>query len=171
MTVSAAINLSLGVQLKGSNAFAGGPLWNASMGVVQSFEDGIVANKVNLAYMAERTVNASSNDDIDLAGVLTDALGATFAAAELVAILIRNKPLSGDNTTNLTLSVPTNGAPLLTGTTPALAAIRPGGFFMFCNPDANGIMTVTPGTGDLLRIANAAGAQNKYQIGLLARNA
>ncbi|MFO1126371.1 MAG: hypothetical protein U1E25_14580 [Methylocystis sp.] len=79
--------------------------------------------------MAERTVASATNDDIDLAGVLTDALSVTITAAELIALVIINKQKDGTaNTTNLTIG---NGSDpmigFLGGTTPTIGPIRPGG--------------------------------------------
>ncbi len=169
MTVSAKLDLSLAVNLKGANAFSAGPFWNGAMLLSQAFSDGTIANKVDRAYMAERTVASAANDDIDLAGVLTDALGVTITAVELVGLLILNKRASGvANTTNLTIGGSTNGVP---GFTTAGHVVKPGGAFLLMNPDATGIATVTDFTGDILRITNGSGASNTYQIGVLARSA
>jgi hypothetical protein len=175
MTIS---NAELAVSFKaaqsgGSNAF-GSLYWNGAMSLVQAFSDGTSANKFDRLYMAERTVGASSNDDIDLAGVLTDIFGATIAAAELVGIVLINDPKSGNNNaSNLTLGGGSNPATsgFLGGTTPTIGPIKPGGCLVLMNPDATGLGTITAGTGDILRIANGAGGGNTYQIALLMRSA
>lgn len=133
---------------------------------------GTGADQADILYMAERTVLTGANDDLDLAGVLSNAFGQVITAAEIVALFIHNKPVSGpDNTTNLTIGGGTNPVTgLLGGTTPTIGPIRPRGFMLLGNPGATGICPVTAGTGDILRIANSAGATCKYQIAILARS-
>lgn len=173
MTVNATIHMKAGVSLVGSNAFSGGPNWSAEMELLQVFGSGTTANKVDLAYAAERTVSSGANDDIDLAGVLTDALGATITAAEVVAIAVVNKQRDGTaNTTSLTIGGGSNPfVGFLGGTTPTITKIGPGAVLLLSSPDATGLGSVTAGTGDILRVTNAAGATNKYQIMILARSA
>lgn len=169
MAVSAELNVSLAVHQSGANAFSGGPYWNGLMSLSQVFSNGTTANKIDLAYMAERTVASASNDDIDLAGVLTDALGGTITAAELVGILIINKKADGTaNTTNLTIGGSSSGVP---GYTSAGEVVKPGGIYLHMNPDATGIATVTASTGDILRVTNGSGASNSFQVAILARTA
>lgn len=172
MAVNASLRAALSVSQVGSEAFAGGPNWSAAIEQVLSFANGTGADQADLAYVAERTVASATNDDIDLAGVLTDALGATITAAELAAILIVNKKKDGSaNTTNLTIGAGANPMIGFLGATHTIGPIRPGGVFMLACGDASGIGAVTAGTGDILRIANSSGAQNKYLIALLARSA
>lgn len=169
MPVSAKLDVSLSVSQSGSNAFAGGPFWNAAMTLSQAFSDGTTANKFDRVYVAERTVLTGANDDIDLSGVLTDAFGSTITAVELVGILLINQAKDGSvNTTNLTVGGSTSGVP---GFTTAGSVVKPGGVYLVMNPDATGIATITASTGDILRITNSAGASNKYQIAVLLRSA
>lgn len=169
MTISAKLDVSLALNAAGSNAFSSGPFWQGVMALSQSFSDGVTANKTDRAYMAQRTVASGANDDIDLAGVLTDSLGVTITAAELVGVLIINKQIDGTpNTTNLTIGGSTSGVP---GFTAAGHVVKPGGVFLLMNPDATGIAAVTASTGDILRVTNGAGAANSYQVCVLARSA
>lgn len=135
--------------------------------------DGTGANQANILFADQRTVATAANDDIDLAGALTDAFGATITAAELVAILIINAPISGPaNTTSLTIgggSNPVDG--FLGGTTPTIGPIGPGGVVLLACPTAAGLGAVDAGTGDILRIANSAGASATYQIVIIGRTA
>lgn len=174
MTIASA-ELSIGFkasQSGGTNSF-GATYWNGAMSLVQGFVDGTTANKFDRLYMAERTINASSNDDLDLSGVLTDIFGATITAAELVGIILINAPKSGNaNVSNLTLGAGSNPVVgFLGGTTPTVGPIKPGGCFVLMNPDATGLATITAGTGDILRIANGSGGAAVYQLALLMRSA
>lgn len=173
MSITAEIKASLSVNQAGSNSFSSGPYWAALLEFSQAFANGAGANQADIAYVAERTVATGANDDIDLAGVLTDALGATVAAAELVALFVINRAKDGTaNTTTLTIG--NGGINSVVGFLGAAAhtvgPLRPGGIMMLASPDAAGIGAVTAGTGDILRVANSAGATAKYQIGILARS-
>lgn len=171
MTINAHVKASINLSQVGANAF-GGPQFNALLDAALALTNGTGANQADIAYIAERTVNTASNDDIDLAGVLSDALGTTVAAAELVAIMVKNVQKDGTaNTTDLTIGAGSNPMIGFLGATHTLGPIRPGGFFMLACGDASGIGAVTAGTGDILRVANSSGATNKYQICLLARSA
>lgn len=169
MAVTASLRLAASVALTGTEVLNKKPSWADSFDEVLSFADGTSANQCDLAYLAERTVASASNDDIDVRGVLADALGSTINAAELVAIAIVNKQKNGSaNTTNLTIGAGSNTVP---GFANALAALKPGGMFMMVSPDAAGLATVTAGTGDIIRVANSSGATAKYMVALLARSA
>jgi hypothetical protein len=160
-------------QSGGSNSF-GSTYWNGVMSLVQPFSGGTTANKFDQLYMAERSVNASSNDDLDLSGVLTDIFGATITSVELVGIVLINAPKAGSpaNVSNLTLGGGSNPVVgFLGGTTPTVGPIKPGGCFVLMNPDATGLATITAGTGDILRIANGSGGAATYQIALMLRSA
>jgi hypothetical protein len=53
------------------------------------FSPGTLAvGQVNVMFSDTRTLAASATENLDLAGVLADALGATITAAELVAVFI-----------------------------------------------------------------------------------
>lgn len=136
--------------------------------------DGTTAGKADILFVDERTVASASNDDIDLAGALSDVFGDTVAAAELVAVLIINKPKTGAaNTTDLTIGAagtnPVTG--FLGGTSPTIGPIKPGGVVLLASSDAAGLGAVTAGSADVLRVANSSGAPATYQIAILARSA
>lgn len=171
--VTASVKVSVAMGDAGASAFGTAPNWAAEMLQEFSLSDGTTANKADIAYMAERTVASNTNDDIDLAGVLSDALGVTVAAAELVTLFIVNKQKDGTvNTTDLTIGAGSNPVVgFLGGTAPTVGPIKPGGVVLLHSSDAAGLGAVTAGTGDILRIANSAGASNTYQIGILARTA
>jgi hypothetical protein len=150
----------------------GGPAFEPFVGASLETTLGTGANQADILFVDERQVSSASNDDIDLAGVLTNAFGSTIIAAELVSLLIINAPLSGSaNTTNLTIGGGTNPVVgFLGGTTPTIGPIRPGGFVLLGCGDAAGLGAVTSGTGDILRIANSSGAAARYQIAIVARS-
>lgn len=169
MTVSA--NLKASVSVMQSKAAVAGvaPNWAAAINKTLLLSHGTGANQADIVYLEERTVASATNLDLDLAGVLTDAFGATITAAELVALTVVNEARNGTpNTTNLTLGGGTNTVP---GFSAALWPLSPGGFFDVASPGAAGLATITAATGDILRIANSSGATATFQICIIARSA
>lgn len=168
MAVGASIAMKLAASESKSGVTVGNALWSGTINYALNLTNGTTANKFDLIYVAERTVASATDDDVDVAGALSSALGTSLASAEIVGFIIVNKPESGANTTSLTIGGSSNGIP---GYTSAVEAISPGGIFMVISPDAAGIATVTAGTGDILRVTNGSGASNTYQIAILARSA
>jgi hypothetical protein len=171
MSLTSELSIRLRATQLGSNDFGGS--FSPTMEALLQTSFGTAANQANLLFIDERTVTTAANDDLDLAGVLTSAFGATITAVELVAIFIINAPRSGAaNTTALTIGGGSNPVVgFLAGTTPTVGPIQPGGFFCIGAGHASGIGAVTAGTGDILRITNASGASATYQVAILARNA
>lgn len=154
-----------------NNALDLGVIATAPLSVSQSygFSTGVLAGQADKIFADTRTITASSNDDIDLAGVLVDALGATITFARIKAIVVR---ASAGNTNNLVMG---GGATnpvvtILTGTTPALT-IRPGGSFVLIAPDAVGYV-ITAATADILRFTNGgAGSSVTYDLIIIGASA
>lgn len=121
--------------------------------------------QANILYSKTRTLAASANEDLDLAGALADALGATIASAEIVLIYIA---AASGNTNNVNVSRPASNGFI----GPFLAAgdglkIEPGMFTILAS--RNG-WAVTAGTGDLINVANsAAGSSVSYDVVVIGR--
>lgn len=170
MTLQAIFTAKISAVQTGPNSFA--DRFSPIVEKIQKLADGTTENKADLLYAAERTVASASNDDIDLSGVLTDAFGVTISAAEIVAVLIINKPVTGAaNTTDLTIGAGTNPFIGFLGATDTVGPIKPEGLFMVAAGDAAGVGAVVAGTGDILRVANSSGASASYQIAVIARSA
>jgi len=172
MPLTAKIKASVEAVQTGSNDY-GAPRFTPQLASLIELASGTVADAADLIFVDERTVASASNDDIDLAGALTSALGSTITFVEIVALFIINKSKAGvANTTNLTIGVGSNPfLGFLGGTTPTIGPIRPGGLLLLACPADVGIGTVTAGTGDILRIANSSGASATYQIAIIGRSA
>lgn len=151
----------------GSNDL-GNPIFAPSLTALLQFTDGVTANKADIIFTDNRTVASASNDDLDLAGVLTNAFGAAITAVEIVGIMIKS---AAANTTTLSVGGGTNPWITMWIATGDGIKVFPGGVFANFAPDANGLGTVTAGTGDILRIANGSGASASYDIVILARTA
>lgn len=122
-------------------------------------------NKANILFSDTRTVAISGNEDIDLAGALTNAFGQTITAAEVVAIFIK---AHAGNTNNVNVTRPAD-----TGFVgPFLAAgdgisVKPGEYQLLVSRSGWG---VTAGTGDIINIANSgAGSTVTYDIVIVGR--
>jgi hypothetical protein len=125
------------------------------------FANGTGANQCNFQWSDTRTVAASSNDDIDLSGGITDAFGTTIAATSIKMMYIRNRgtgPLQIGGATDpfsSWLADPTD------------AVILPGGTIMLLlNPSAAGYV-VTAGSADVLRVRATAGSPASIQYDIV----
>lgn len=118
-----------------------------------SWTDGAGASKSEAVWHDQRTISASSNEDIDLAGALTDMFGTTVTFTKLKAIVVF---AHAANTNNVEVTrAGTNGVPFMLAAGDGMA-IKPGGIFVLIDPSSGGY-AVTAGTGDLINIANSAG--------------
>lgn len=133
-----------------------------------TWTNGTIVNTADKIFSDTRTVTASSTDALDLAGVLTDIYGATFTLVELRALLVYAYPA---NTNNVRLNRPaSNGVPLFLAASDGID-IPPGGFFFWACP-ADGKVTVTAGTGDLINIDNSgAGTSVTYDVVIIGTSA
>lgn len=167
MTLTSKITIDLSASQTGSNDF-GGPEFKPRMRKVIEFASGIGANQADLLFADERTLAASATEDLDLAGVLADAFGATITAVEVVAIFIF---ADAGNTNNVIVGDATAPVPLFGGTNPTFS-VKPGGFFCVGAPNASGLLAVGAGATDDLKIANSGGTTGvTYEIAILARTA
>lgn len=172
MALKGNLKVAFDATLTGQNGLAN-PSFMPIINLAMAYADGVAAGQADILYAATRTVASGANDDIDLNGTaIQNALGANIAMLEIVAILIINAPPSGvANTTNLTVGSGTNPVSgWLGGTTPTVGPIRPGGVLLRAETDAAGVCAVVAATGDILRIANSAGAAATYQIAILGRS-
>lgn len=142
---------------------------SVSYGPTISFGDGSGANQITRIFADTRTLAASANEDLDLAGGLTDAIGQTITLARVRGLLIR---AAGANTNNVIVGgAASNGWITAFGGATHTITLRPGGILLLAAPDATGY-AVTAGTGDLLRIANSSsGTPVSYDIVILGATA
>lgn len=167
MALTSRITLELSATQTGSHDF-GGPEFSPLMRKVLDFASGVGANQADLLFCDTRTIAASSSEDLDLAGVLADAFGATITMAEVVAIIVF---ADAANTNNVVLGDATSPVPLFGGTNPTFA-VKPGGFFAVGAPNASGLLTVGAGSTDDLKVANSSsGSSVTYTIAVLGRSA
>lgn len=124
-----------------------------SVDYTKLFANGTGADQGNMIWHDQRSVG-TSGEDLDLAGGLTSSFGAALTFTAVKGILI---VASAANSGNVVISRPaSNGLVLFAAASDALAALKPGGIFLFTDPSAAGL-TVTAGTGDLLNIDSSSG--------------
>lgn len=133
-----------------------------------AFANGTSDYEADILWADERTLGSGATEDLDLFGVLSTAFGATVSAVKVVAVAIASKR-NASNTTNLTVGNATAPAQLWFGATTHTAVIQPEGRLLQVAPKTG--WTITATTGDVLKIANAAGASHTYQIVVMARSA
>lgn len=128
------------------------------------WSSGTGAEQADKIWHDRRTIAVSTNDDIDLAGGISDPFGATITFARLRLLLLK---ADDANVQNITVG---NAAanPWGAGSTPYGAAatttrLTPGMMHLFIAQSATG-MAVSAGSADVLRLANGAGSEVIYNI-------
>ena len=118
-----------------------------------SLTDGTGAvDTADLMWSDTRTL-ATTSEELDLAGSLTNAFGATLTFARIKCILIHNKSTTVGQTVTVG-GAASNAFPLFADTTDKYV-IGPNGQFLIWEPSAAG-KAVTAGTGDKLKIETSA---------------
>ena len=131
-------------------------LGNADMMVNKAFSntftDGTGDDQVDLVFTDQRTINASSDDELDLYGSLTDAFGNTLNFAKVKVIVIK---ASAANSNNINIggsaSNPFDG-PFLSSSD--IHVLQPDGIYVTTAPNTG--YTVTASTGDICGLARSA---------------
>lgn len=167
MAVDATLNVSLVANSTKASVAGQFPHDPAQLIKQYILTNGTGAGQSDVTYFAERTIGASSNDDLDLTGSLVDNLGRTVTQARIKGLIVFAGPTSGTaNTNNVVLgAAAANQWATLLNTT-GTVQVRPGGLFMAWtgNTDSTGYL-ITAGTGDIFRVANGgAGTSVTYQI-------
>jgi hypothetical protein len=131
------------------------------------FTAGTGTGKADICFDDERTIAASSSENLDLAGALSDVFGSTITAAKVKAIYI--EALS-TNTNNVVVGGAASNAfvgPF--GDATDKLVVEPG--CAVCITSKAG-WAVTAGTGDILKVANSgAGTAVTYRVAILAASA
>lgn len=130
---------------------------------------GTGAKQADKLFTDTRTLAASAQEDIDLAGALTDNFGAAMSFAEVMAIYIKAR---AENTNNVVVGGASSNAfagPFADASDKIV--LKPGASVLIKDETAAG-WAVTAGTGDLLRIANSgSGTSVTYDIVIVGRSA
>ena len=128
----------------------------------QEYADGGGVDQASKIFHDERTLAASANESLDLAGGLTDAFGALLTFAGIKGLII--KAAAGNTNDVLVGGAASNGWATWAADPTDVVAVKPGGLLVLLAPTAAGY-AVTPSTGDLLKIANSSsGTSVTYDI-------
>lgn len=153
-TLTATLSAAISALYQGTHD-VGDLAHTARPGATISLASGTGANQANAMFADTRTLTASSTENLDLAGVLTDAFGATLTFTKIKAILVM---AASGNTNNVILGgAASNAFVNWVGDATDTVVVRPGGCFMLVAPDSTAY-AVTAGTGDILKVANSAGS-------------
>lgn len=167
MSLDTSIVLSTKATLDGSNDL-GTPSFPLNYKNIFNMATGTGSSEADLLFSDTRTLAASATENLDLAGGLTDPLGAALTFVKIKAIII--KAASGNTNDVEVKPETTNG---FTGPFNAAAdtLIIPAGGAAFLIAPVLG-WGVTAGTGDLLTITNGgAGTSVSYDIVLIGTSA
>ena len=128
----------------------------------RDFTDGTGNFQAQKLYVsAARTLSASANETLDLAGGLTDPLGATLTFTVIKGIYI--EAASGNTNDVVIGNATSNGFTGPFGATTHTIAVKPGGKLFLEAPNTG--WTVTAGTGDILKVLNGgSGTSVSYDI-------
>jgi hypothetical protein len=142
---------------------------------------GVAVGQADLIFHDQRTLAASTNEDLDLIGtMLQDAFGANLAMLRVKGLIIAAKGVTDANGVTITPNVnnvvvgaaASNAWTTLLNST-GTVTLRPGATWCaFADfTDSTGY-AVTAGTGDLLRVANGgAGTSVTYDVIVIGASA
>lgn len=161
-TLQATIAPSIVATYRGSNDL-GSPSYNLSRALQPSIalESGTGSYQANALFADQRTLAASTTENLDLAGVLTDPLGSTLTFATVKAIQV----CAADGNTNNVVVGGADSAQLagVFSDTSDKVVVKPGGCFIWVAPKTGATVTAT--TADLLQVGNSSsGSAVTYNV-------
>lgn len=129
---------------------------------------GTAASQADKVWHDERTLTASSSEDLDLSGSLVDAFGVTLTFARVKGLIVA---AASGNTNDVVLGNVTNGVVAWFGAATHTIKVKPGGLLALFAPDATAY-PITAATADLLHVANSgAGTSVTYDIVVIGASA
>jgi hypothetical protein len=127
----------------------------------QDFTSGTGSDQISMIWQDSRTLNASTAEDLDLAGSLTNSFGTTVTFATIKFIYVKadsgntNDVEVGGSAANQLLGVFDDASDKI--------RVKPDGCFLWVAPNTGA--SVTAGTGDALNVNNGgAGTSVTYKI-------
>jgi hypothetical protein len=141
----------------------------AAKNFAMDLTSGTGASQADKLFADTRTLAASASEDLDLAGSLVDAFGATITFVKVKGIFVTAAAANTNNVIIGGASATQFVGPF--GSATHTIAVAPGGGFMICRPDATG-WAVGAGSTDLLKIANSSsGTSVTYDIVIIGTSA
>lgn len=161
MALTTALNLNLRATLTGT-ADLSTPTAEIAKTIATSLTSGTGLGAADQVFSDTRTLTTSSSETLDLAGSLTNDLGATISFARIKMIFINVQT----TTAGYTLEVGGNASNQFinwVGDATDKIVVRGGGCFLLYTPDATAY-AVTASTGDILKINNPSAGSVTYDI-------
>lgn len=166
MSISGQVQVSINLTEVGTGTGLETPSGSLSKQYPWAIVNGTGVNQSDLKYAATRTLAASANEDIDLAGTLLGLFGNTITMVKLRMVYVK---AADANPANLTfISKASTGAPLFLALGDGIV-LEPGADFLYRSPKSG--KTVVATTGDLLNMAAGAGGSHSYDIIVLGTSA
>ena len=124
--------------------------------------DGTESGEMDLLWHDQRTISASSSEDLDLSGSLVDSFGTTMTFVDVRLLVVK---ASADNTNDVEVGgAGSNTFINWVGDATDKVIVKPDGMLYLYSP-ADPSYAVTAGTGDILKIANSgSGTSVTYDI-------
>lgn len=155
------VNCSLKIDAKSLSAVLGlstadDPLLYS---LLSTLANGTAAGQASQMWHDTRTLGISANENLDLAGVLTNAFGTVLTFTKVKLALFK---AAAGNTNNVNvIRAAANGVPLFNAASGGVS-LNPGAYFLYFDPVG---ITVTAATGDLFNVANSgAGTTITYDV-------
>jgi len=170
MATSLATTLSLSLRATLTNTLdLSTPKDDLSYAFADALSQGTGLDAGDVLWHDTRTLTATTSENLDLAGSLTNGLGTTVTFAKVKAIIIVNKSTTAGY--NLDIGNATsNGWTTMFGGSTHTIKVGPGGCFANWNPSLAGF-AVTAATGDQLKINNGNAASVDYDIVIIGTSA
>lgn len=131
---------------------------------------GTTSTNADLHWTGQRTVNATSNDDLDLNNVLQGVFsGPLFNAVRICAIQITNLSTTSGDKLIVGAAAANQFFTGLFGASAHTIAVNAGGTWLWSSPVDPA--TVVAGTADILRVNNPGATPVQYRITLIGRSA
>lgn len=168
MALTTNINVGVNALLTGSLDL-GSLTAPQSKSFTASWVSGVLAGQADMVWSDNRTLTASSTEDLDLAGVLVGAFGTALTFARVKAILVTADAANTNNVVVGGASATQFVGPF--GAATHTVSVQPGGMFMVAAPGATA-WPVAQGSTDLLKVANSgAGTSVTYSIFIVGASA
>lgn len=163
MSLTLAITQGVSPNYQKTTGISGGAnlTYSPSIRNTLSLATGTGSGQADLLYAGTRTLALSTSEDLDLAGGLTDVFGASLTFVKVKYIYI--KAASGNTNTVIMGGAASNQFVGPFGSAAYTLVLQPGQWMEFAHPTTG--WTVTPATGDLLKVLNGgAGTSVTYDL-------
>lgn len=154
---SGSVKVGLGWSYQSTDLLSLVAAFNSKYDVSTSYTDGESADQSEFIWADRRTVTvATTNDDIDLYGTLTDAFGLTINPKVIKTLLIYNRATASTEDLLVGAAGSNQFATIFNGGTTSVARVDPGGCVLWHSPRVG--YAVTSSTADILRVQHSGSA-------------